>query len=73
MLSAPESFPVSSSAGRLAMVELREGPSAMERRMVSDAASSWKTLKIAGKMRRQEREMMGQDVLSDAGFIGVAG
>jgi hypothetical protein len=45
----------------------------MERRMVSDAASSWKTLKVAGKMRMQEREMMGQDVLSDAGFIGVAG
>jgi hypothetical protein len=30
-------------------------------------------LKVAGKIRRKEREAMGRDVLSDAGFIGIAG
>jgi hypothetical protein len=38
----------------------------------SDVATSWKRLKVVGKMRRQKRETMGQDVLSGASFIGVA-
>jgi hypothetical protein len=29
-------------------------------------------MKVARKMRRQERETMGQDVLSSASFIGTA-
>jgi hypothetical protein len=41
--------------------------------MGSDVASSWKRLKVAGKMRRQERETMGRDVISDADFIGIVG
>jgi ribosomal protein L24E len=45
----------------------------MEHRMGSAAANSWKRLKVAGKMRRQEREAMGRDVLSGSGFIGIAG
>jgi hypothetical protein len=50
----------------------REGPSAMKHRMGSAAVSSWKRLKVVGKMRRQEREAMAWDVLSSAGFIGIA-
>jgi hypothetical protein len=73
MISAPESFPVSSSAGELAMTGSREGPSTMERIMGSATMSSWKRLKVAGKMRRQEQEAMGQDVLSGTDFIGIAG
>jgi hypothetical protein len=45
----------------------------MRHRMRSAAMSSWKRLKVAGKMRRQEREAMGRDVLSGADFIGIAG
>jgi hypothetical protein len=70
-LSALESFPVSSSVGGLAMMGSWECPSAMERRMGSVIASSWKKLKVAGKMRRQEREAMGWDVLSGTDFIGI--
>jgi hypothetical protein len=58
-LFTPESFLVSLSAGGLVTMGLREGPYAMERRMGSAAASSWKRLKVAGKMRRQEREAIG--------------
>jgi hypothetical protein len=45
----------------------------MKHRMGSAAMSSWKRLKVAGKMRRQEREAMGRDVLSSVDFIGIAG
>jgi hypothetical protein len=31
----------------------------MKHRMGSDAESSWKRLKVAGKMRRQERKAIG--------------
>jgi hypothetical protein len=55
------------------MMGSREGPSAMKRRMESAAVSSWKRLKVAEKMRRQEQEAMGRDVLNIAGFIGIAG
>jgi hypothetical protein len=43
----------------------------MKHRMEIAAASSWKRVKVAGKMRRQEREVMGRDVLSGASFIGI--
>jgi hypothetical protein len=72
-LSTPESFPMSSLADRLVTMGSREGPSAMKHRMGSAAVSSWKRLKVAGKMRRHEREVMGWDVLSSANFIGIAG
>jgi hypothetical protein len=49
------------------------GPSAMKHIMGSAAVSSWKRLKVAGKMRRHEREAMGRDVLSSASFIVIAG
>jgi hypothetical protein len=45
----------------------------MKHIMGSAAVSSWKILKVAGKMRRQEREAMGRDVLIGADFIGIAG
>jgi hypothetical protein len=44
----------------------------MKHRMGSFVVSSWKRLKVAEKMRRQEREAMGRDVLNRAGFIGIA-
>jgi hypothetical protein len=72
-LSALASFPVSLSAGGLATMGSREGPSAMKRRMGSAAMSSGKRLKVAAKMRRQEREAMGRDVLSSVDFIGIVG
>jgi hypothetical protein len=40
--------------------------------MGSAATSTWKRLKIAGKMRRQEREVLGRDVLSGTNFVGIA-
>jgi hypothetical protein len=64
--------------GELKMLSLgtmgsREGPSAMKHRIGSAAVNSWKRLKVAGKMRRQEQEAMGRDVLSGTGFISIAG
>jgi hypothetical protein len=45
----------------------------MKHKMGSATTSSWKRLKVAGKMRRQEREAMGRDVLSGDDLIGIAG
>jgi hypothetical protein len=45
----------------------------MKHRMGSATASSWKRLKVVGKMRRYEQKLMGRDVLSSASFIGIAG
>jgi hypothetical protein len=41
--------------------------------MGSAAMSSWKRLKVVGKMRRQEREAMRRDVLSGIDLIGIVG
>jgi hypothetical protein len=45
----------------------------MKHIMGSAAMSSWKRLKVVGKMRRQEREAMGRDVLSGIDLIGIVG